>query len=70
MIEIKTKQKQPVAKVKDFTKRLFRHESGVLLTILVVLVIVMGALTRGMAVTVANVSNVLLQSASRPDERY
>ena len=65
MVDTQTTQEQRVSKVKDFIKRIFRHESGVLLSILVILVIIMGALTRGTAVSLTNVSNVLLQSATR-----
>jgi ribose/xylose/arabinose/galactoside ABC-type transport system permease subunit len=65
MVEVKITDRQLVSKTKEYAKRIFRHESGVLFTILVTLIIVMGALTRGKAVTLTNVSNVLLQSATR-----
>lgn len=46
-------------------KRFFRHENAVLGIVLIVLIAVMGIVTKGLTVTRANIVNVLLQSSIR-----
>ncbi len=50
---------------KDFTKRLLRHESAVLVIILIALILGIGAATKGLTIKRLNMTNVLMQSSIR-----
>ena len=58
-------QKKTSDNMKDNAKRLFRHENGMLLIVLVGLIAVLGGVTKGITVRGANIVNVLLQSSIR-----
>ena len=45
--------------------RIFRHENAILAIVLIVLIVVMGGVTKGLTVARANMVNVLLQSSIR-----
>ncbi len=65
MSEIADAPKTRSDKVKKGFKRFFRHESAVLVVVLVALIAGLGAITKGLTSSRANMMNVLLQSAIR-----
>jgi len=50
---------------RDITRRFMRHENGVLVIILIVMIVVMGIITKGLTITRDNVTNIWLQSSMR-----
>lgn len=50
---------------KPMVKGFLRHESGVLLIIMFALIAIMGVVTKGLTLSRANISNILLQSSIR-----
>ena len=65
MAEIRERRKDFQAQARVVAKRLFRHENAVLVVILVIMVAVMAGLTGGRSISLTNVRNVLLNSATR-----
>ena len=55
----------PKANTKATVKRIFRHESTVLIVVLVALIGAMAGISKGLTSTPANMMNILLQSAIR-----
>lgn len=65
MTEIPERPKSYRDTAKDIARRVLRHENGVLLIILVALLLLMAALTRGLSANIYNLRNIALQSATR-----
>lgn len=65
MAEIIKRPKPVTATAKDIAKRIYRHENAVLSMILMALIGGLAAMTDGLTVTRANVTNILLQSSAR-----
>jgi ribose/xylose/arabinose/galactoside ABC-type transport system permease subunit len=65
MVEIEEGARDLSDTTKNFAKRFLRHENAVLTIVLVVLIAIMGVVTKGLTVTRANIVNVLLQSSIR-----
>ena len=65
MAEIGGKEKSPRAIAREVARNIFRHENGVLITILIALIAIMGVVTKGLTVKRVNVLNILLQSSIR-----
>ncbi|MBA7471034.1 Ribose import permease protein RbsC [subsurface metagenome] len=63
MAEIVEKPKPLTAR--DIAKRVFRHENAALTGVLIGLIFVIGAITRGLTLTRVNMMNVLAQSSMR-----
>jgi len=54
-----------ITRAKKVANRVFRHENGVLLIILIALVAVLGIMTHGLTVSKGNITNILVQSSTR-----
>lgn len=65
MVESTQKSKPSSNTPKDVAQRLLRHENAVLGMVLIVLIAIVAALSRGVSVRPANISNVLLQGSIR-----
>ncbi|MBA7623038.1 Ribose import permease protein RbsC [subsurface metagenome] len=65
MTEIVEKPRSYSDTAKDIARRVFRHENGAIIIILVALMAVLAVLTRGKSLTVTNLSNIVLQSSTR-----
>lgn len=62
---IREKAKYDRHTAKDIAKRFLGHENAVLVLVLIVLVAVIGIITKGLTTTRVNIANVLLQSSIR-----
>ena len=65
MAEIVERPQARSERAKDVAKRLLRYENAVLIIVLVALIGGLGAITKGLTTSGANMMNVLLQSAIR-----
>ena len=65
MAEIVEKPKPLTAAAKDIAKRVFRHENAALTGVLIGLIFVIGAITRGLTLSRVNMMNILSQSSMR-----
>jgi len=61
--EIRTAQQS--GRAREIAKRIFRYENTILLIILIVLTATMGVASKGLTITRANITNLLLQSSIR-----
>lgn len=65
MAEFTPPTQHPRTKAKEIGKRILGHENAFLVIILVVMIVVIGALTKGVTTSRANISNIWLQSSIR-----
>jgi ribose/xylose/arabinose/galactoside ABC-type transport system permease subunit len=62
---IDKRERTYVSRAKEIGGRFIRHENGILVVILVAIIAALGGLTKGLTLTIGNVSNVWLQSSIR-----
>jgi ribose/xylose/arabinose/galactoside ABC-type transport system permease subunit len=65
MAEVAKKQKPFSVTAKDITRRIFKYENTMLVIILVAIMAALGVMTKGLTLTIHNMSNVWTQSATR-----